>query len=398
MIARACVALWLAQAVTSHANEAPDVASGSQRGAWSAGMDAMSVAIPESLEPAESTQPAATQGAQRGEFLAVPIPRVDPALGTGLVGAAAWIFRLDPSDSVSPPSILGAGALWMDGGSRGGGLGGKLYLREDRLRFMAGAVYADLRYDLGVQTGSSTAMLALPLSQEAYGGLAHAQLRVGQHLYLGMRAQFGQLATSLRSADEPDLPESIADQLGQAKTVNSLGPTFALDTRDSAYYPRHGMALDAGIDLYSDSLGSDVSLDRYEVNYRQYKALRNRDVFAWQAYACATDGDVPFYLQCQVGQNSLLRGYSFGEYRGNTMAAAQAEYRWQFRPRWIAAAFAGVAQVAPEFGDFAMSENLYAGGIGLRFVVEPKNGVTLRVDYAVGKDEDAIYVSVGEAF
>jgi len=45
-----------------------------------------------------------------------------------------------------------------------------------------------------------------------------------------------------------------------------------------------------------------------------------------------------------------------------------------------------------------MSGNLYAGGIGLRFVVEPKNGLMLRLDYGVGKDVDAIYVSVGEAF
>jgi hypothetical protein len=59
------------------------------------------------------------------------------------------------------------------------------------------------------------------------------------------------------------------------------------------------------------------------------------------------------------------------------MAAAQAEYRWQVRPRWILAMF---------------------GGVGLRSVVEPKNGVTLRVDYGVGKDEGALNVSVGEAF
>ena len=95
---------------------------------------------------------------------------------------------------------------------------------------------------------------------------------------------------------------------------------------------------------------------------------------------------------------SLLRGYSFGEYRGNAMAAAQAEYRWQLHPRWILAAFAGAAQVAQDFGDFELDENLYSGGVGVRFVVEPKNSVTLRIDYAIGEDEDAFYVSVGEAF
>jgi hypothetical protein len=356
-------ALWLALAITSHAGEIPTVA----------------------------------EDAQRGEFLAVPIPQVDPALGTGLVGAAAYIFKLNPADEVSPPSILGAGALWMDGGSWGGGLGGKFYLREDRFRIMAGGVFADLRYDLTVDSGSATSS-TVPLGQEGYGGLAHAQFRIAPHTYLGARAQFGKLGTTLRAGDPSNLPDSILEEIGLLQSVNSLGPSFAFDTRDSAYYPRHGIALDADISFHFDSLGSDVSMNRYEVNYRQYRPLRDRDVFAWQAYACATEGDVPFYMECQVGQNSLLRGYSFGEYRGNAMIAAQAEYRWQFRPRWIAAAFAGVTQVAPEFGAFSMAENLYAGGVGLRFVVEPNNGVTLRVDYGVGKDEDAIYVSVGEAF
>ena len=38
----------------------------------------------------------------------------------------------------------------MDGGTWGGGLGGKVYLKEDRFRVTAGALYGDLRYDLVV--------------------------------------------------------------------------------------------------------------------------------------------------------------------------------------------------------------------------------------------------------
>jgi hypothetical protein len=80
------------------------------------------------------------------------------------------------------------------------------------------------------------------------------------------------------------------------------------------------------------------------------------------------------------------------------MAAIQAEYRWQVHPRWIAAAFAGAVQVNDGSGDFSMGDTLYSAEAGLRFVVEPRNGVTLRVDYGVGKGDSAFYVSVGEAF
>jgi hemolysin activation/secretion protein len=100
----------------------------------------------------------------------------------------------------------------------------------------------------------------------------------------------------------------------------------------------------------------------------------------------------------QVGPQSLLRGYSFGKHWGDAMAAIQAEYRWQVYPRWIAAAFAGAVQVSDGFGQFLTSDTLYSKGAGLRFVVEPKDGATLRVDYGVGKGDSALYVSVGEAF
>lgn len=370
-------------------------------GSWAAGLEAVSVGLPSSMVASDAnTDPppdeAPVERQKRGEFFAVPIPRVDPALGNGLVGAAAYIFKLNKEDEKSPPSLIGAGAMWMDSGSWGGGLGGKLYFNEDRFRLMSGLVYADLRYDLTATTMTGEEA-TLPLAQEAYGGLAHAQFAVARHSYLGVRMQLGKLST----AAEIDLPpslSSIQDDLGVVFQVNSLGPTFAFDTRDNSYYPRSGIAFDANADVYFSGIGSEVSFTSYTLNYRQYMKVRERDVFAWQAYGCAAGGDPPFFLQCQVGPMSILRGYSFGKYRGDAMAAAQAEYRWQVRPRWIVAAFGGVAQAAERFGDLNVDDNLYAGGVGVRFVVEPKNGVTLRVDYGVGKDEGAWYVSVGEAF
>ncbi len=391
-----CVLLGVLATASVAAEPEPESA---EHDAWAAGVEASSLALPSTLNASSSSvETPKAPPVKRGEFLAVPIPRVDPALGNGLVGVAAYIFKLNPDDKESPPSTLGAAAMWMDGGSFGGGVGGKLYLKEDRYRISGGALYGELHYDLVVGANSGDTEVTLPLQQEAYGGLVHAQFRISKNTYVGARLQLGKLTTTLRTDNVPDLPDEVASQLDVDLNVNSLGPTLAYDTRDNAFYPRTGIAFDAGINVYFSELGSDVSVTQYEANYRRYITLRERDVFAWQAYLCAAANDPPFFLQCQVGQNSLLRGYSFGVHRGDTMAAAQAEYRWQLHPRWIVAAFAGVAQVAPEFGDFDIDENLYAGGAGVRFVVAPRNGVTLRVDYAVSEDEDALYVSVGEAF
>jgi hypothetical protein len=374
-------------------------AAAPESGPWSGGMEAVSVGAPDAVcSSGTSVDPPATGKSDRGQFFAVPIPRVDPALGTGLIGAGAYIFKLDRSDNETPPSIIGAGAFWMDSRSWGGGLGGKFYLGHDSLRLLTALAYADLKYDLTSVSETTGEEVTIPLSQEVYGWVGHAQFRVAKDIYVGARAAVGTVGMTPSEDKVPDVPESVKENLDGVFRLNSLGPSFALDTRDSAYYPRDGIALDASADIFFGAMGSDVTYESYTANYRQYAAIRGRDVLAWQVYLCATGGDPPFFLQCQVGPKSLLRGYTFGRYMGNAMAAIQAEYRWQVHPRWILAMFGGVTQVATRFGEFTSEGNLYAGGAGARFVVEPKNGVTLRVDYAWGKDESALYISVGEAF
>ena len=241
----ACVASLGALAMTAHGEEATKTTedeSAPNTGAWSTGMEAMSVGLPAAASSSTSSVNAPAAGAaekaKRGQFLAVPIPRVDPALGNGLIGVAAYIFKLDRADMVSPPSVVGAFAMWMDGGSVGGGLGGKLYLKEDRFRVTGGGVYADLRYDLGGTSALTGNAFNVPISQVAHGGLASAQFRIAPGSYLGLSMKAGKLSTELRTDSPPNLPTSIEDEIGRVLQVNSLGPTYAYDTRDSAYYPR----------------------------------------------------------------------------------------------------------------------------------------------------------------
>lgn len=362
-------------------------------------MEAVSIEVPNASSSNLSAValPAATKS-ERGQFFAVPIPRSDPAFGTGLIGAAAYIFKLDPDDDVTPPSVLGAGAFWMDSHSWGGALAGKFYLGQDRVRLLAGLAYADLRYDLTTTSEATGNELTIPLRQEVYGGVVHAQLRVAKETYVGLRVAAGKVGTFASGGNLSELPSSVTEFLDGVLRLNSVGPSFAIDTRDSTFYPRRGLAFDANVDIYFGAAGSDITFDSYVADFRQYFRVRETDVLAWQGYVCGVGESPPFFLQCQVGPNSLLRGYGFGRYRGDAMAALQAEYRWQVHRRWIVAAFGGATQVGAQFGDFKLEENLYAGGAGLRFVVEPKNGVTLRGDYAWGKGESAFYVSIGEAF
>ena len=107
-------------------------------------------------------------------------------------------------------------------------------------------------------------------------------------------------------------------------------------------------------------------------------------------------GDAPFFLFPAFGAGSDLRGYQTGTYRNRFLFAAQAEYRWRFAERWGAVGFAGVGTVNDEFLDWGTT--LPSIGGGLRFVIAPKNDMSLRFDIARGRDDTEFYLGIGEAF
>jgi hypothetical protein len=61
-------------------------------------------------------------------------------------------------------------------------------------------------------------------------------------------------------------------------------------------------------------------------------------------------------------------------------------------------AFGGAGEVAESFGKFTDDSVLPSGGAGLRYRLTKENHVNLRADYAWGKGNSALYISIAEAF
>ena len=80
------------------------------------------------------------------------------------------------------------------------------------------------------------------------------------------------------------------------------------------------------------------------------------------------------------------------------MLAVQTELRWRFTKRWGAVGFLGVGGVGESFSDFDKDDTLPAAGVGIRFSISPENRLNVSLDWAVGKDNDYVYIYVGEAF
>jgi len=81
------------------------------------------------------------------------------------------------------------------------------------------------------------------------------------------------------------------------------------------------------------------------------------------------------------------------------LIALQAEYR--FVPvfwRLGLAVFAGLGDVAATPGRFDAGQFKYSYGLGLRFVIDPKQRINLRLDYGLGKETSGVYFTATEAF
>jgi len=114
--------------------------------------------------------------------------------------------------------------------------------------------------------------------------------------------------------------------------------------------------------------------------------------------ACAVSQGSPFYDICLYGASSDLRGYEAGRFRDRASWAGQAEIRHRLKGRFGVAAFAGVGGIAPSFNELGDSTVLPAVGAGLRWQASKETPINLRIDFAVGRNSNALYVSVGEAF
>ena len=325
---------------------------------------------------------------QRGNILAVPVPVSNPTIGTGLIGTAGYYWgQTEEQAKVQPPSLTGIGAMYTDSESWALGLGQSAYWDENNWRLRAAVGYADLTLPLLV-----TDLLSIPVEIDwsLMGGLAFAQIsrRVAGHWYLGLQGRY----VNVDQDFSIDIGSNNFDLFPDIEAV-SLGPSVEFDSRDTLNAPQQGRFFKFSA-LATRSIGSsDLSYEAYDLEIRSYHQLANPLVFAWRLQACTRDDNAELWDACQIG----LRGFATTDYMGQSSMLGEVEARWQFSKRWGAVAFAGTGTVDEAFrvsGD----DDVLSYGIGVRWMVSPKNRVNVRLDYGRSRDSDALHLFVGEAF
>jgi len=332
---------------------------------------------------------------KRGAIVVAPLPISSPAIGSGIVPVAGYIFQFSMKDKVSPPSVVGAAGLVTNNGTRGFAIGAQLYMKENRYRISGGYAHGNIDYNIYGTGAASDLKLPLVQTGEAYYG--EFLRRVGWKFFVGPRFIAGDSLITLKPNSESSVP--IPPDVGLRTTLVSLGATVTRDTSVNRFYPTQGTFFTFSPDFFSQALGGKYTFQSYKTSFDYYASLTKKQILAYNAYFCAVGGSPPFYGNCIYGTNNELRGYTAGKYFTRYMLATQLEYRLELPMRLGLVGFGGIGGVIPG-GDQVLlkSQFLPSGGGGLRFLLSKKYHVNLRADIARGTDGHTFGLGVGEAF
>lgn len=358
--------------------------------------DDLGVEVP--LPPAQAAEPAPDA---KADLVVAPIPISNPAFGTGIAGAAVLYYNPNKADQ---PWVTGLGGGYTSTDSWGAGVFHRMSDTHDRVRFVGFAGYGQANLNFyGIGPNAGSAGVSIKLHDEAFAGLADAQVRIFDkgflsHLYVGARLLYMDLDSTIK-VPLPGRPDLEPPALERNSAIGMIGPSFTFDKRDNATNPRKGVYVTGSL-LYGASwLGSDFGHHKFELDANAYFPLGRTTVLGIRKQACSVSDDAPYYDLCLFGQHGDLRGYETGRYRDGASWAIQAELRQHLFGKLGGVAFFGVGGIAEDAGAiWKHSTVLTSGGIGIRYLASKDANVNLRADIAWGKDGAAFYFGIGEAF
>lgn len=340
----------------------------------------------------------------------VVVPLVFSTPETGLAGGAtAVLFRprslaVDPAreatDTLSLVGFYTAEQQYLAAAS------GRLHLAGGRWRIANAATVSEFPrdyYGLGP--------LSAEADEESYTPVRRTNsLRlerwIGGAWYAGVR--WDAAYYRIEALDDGGQVEAYYDERGLPlrNRLHGVGATLARDTtRGGPFAPTAGSETTLALVAFPEGLGADAAFTRAELDHRQYISLGAGTTLALQGIAEHTGSDAPLPLKPRLG-GAALRGFYEGRYVDELLLTGQAELRLPITGRWRGTAFAGAGDVFPSLSEATADHLKYGLGAGLRYLLVPDAGLSLRLDvargYARGEAEDgdgvAVYFNIREAF
>lgn len=260
------------------------------------------------------------------------------------------------------------------------------FFKEERW-FTKGRVhyskFPDRYYGVGTHTPDSNEYLYISNRLIAE---AHVLKKISDNLFTGPGIRY----TNYSKVS----PTEIAYPELRDNTSLYIGYTLLQDSRNNLLNAKTGsyINIDAGYTLQQRN-AELITDTRYYHTWRKHITWANR----W--YNEVNFGNPAFYDYALLGGDKFVRGYYLGRFRDNNLSTLQTELRAILVWRLGLAVFGGVSNLYSSFGNFNLADSKYNYGLGLRFLIDRKEDINLRIDYAMGQGNNSgFYISFGESF
>ena len=345
----------------------------------------------------------------RSTFTPYLAPSYSPEMKFMLSAGGLFTFKLNPESPVLSRSSMPFSFAYSTNGSIQVSIKANIYGKDDKLRISGEYWLKDMPdnyWGVGYTNGRERPESPGVTGYHRYWRQFKFKIayRIFPNIYLGVNYDRNQtIATNINdvmAVDEDFLKH------GEEIKNSGFGMVYRYDSRDFPENAYKGVFVELSGTAYGKHTASNNIFQVAELDYRQYQQIvRKGSTLAWQIKARQSKGDVPWTEMSMLGTPFDLRGYTWGHYRDRNMVFILTEYRYMFgrkTPRskgqmygpfgfvvWL-----GTGSIAPEFDQ--MNNWLPNGGVGLRFELQERMNV--RIDYGIGLNSSAFYISFNEVF
>lgn len=325
----------------------------------------------------------------------VPLITSSPLMGFGFGFAATGLYNTD--EGVSSKSQLRIGGQYSNTKSYSTFLNNNAWFKNNSILSNTAITHSGINNEFtsegeDVAYNVNTIFLAELL-----------MFKVARNVYLGGPVSY----KSIKYDANNEAGEDFLNRNGIVdEKTGAIGLASSYDTRKNKYYPSAASWLSLRVNSNPSWLGTLDTYYSFIVDARHYaKGFTENDVWAWQFYGQYSSDKTPDSGLPTLSGKAMLRGFPAGQFKARYMSGAQTEYRYTIGDsKFRITGFWGLANLAG--GSFGVDGNsreddgwYSAGGLGLRYAIQAKTGVDLRLDLVrTSTGENALYLMLNQAF
>lgn len=340
--------------------------------------------------------------AKKSSFSISPLPVIyyapETRLGLGVSAVAVFCTTKD-SSSITTKSFIQPYFIYTQNKQMLSNLLYTLFSKHNKWRTEGECAYflfPEFYYGIGNNLPSSNEQL---ISYNWFRILNKSGYRIANAGFWGWN--FERIATTnVRPTSENGIFQNEPPLGSNGGVVMGIGPQWFFDTRDNVLNASKGWFADISLVFYDKLTFSDFKFKTLILDIRNYHALNKKRnlIIAFQLFSQLVFGEAPYKSLSVIGSESYTRGYYPGRYRDNFMVSLQSEIRFPVFRRFSGTTFVSVANIGNDFNDIFESVVKYSFGVGLRYKINRKENVNIRLDYGQGYKSSGNYINFGEAF